>query len=61
MRTINKPQIADIEECKEKIISLLKEYNCVLETDDYSGLWLRDRDTQETEGILEEMYKLSGY
>lgn len=42
---------SDLEKCKEKILSLLAEYNCVIETEDYSGLWMRDRDTDETVGM----------
>lgn len=41
----------DVEELRDKIKSLLLEYNCALETEDYSGLWLRDKDTDETVGM----------
>lgn len=42
---------SDLELCKEKVIALLKEYNCAIETDDYAALWMRDRDTNETVGM----------
>ena len=41
----------DVEELRDKIKALLLEYNCALETEDYSGLWLRDKDTGETAGM----------
>lgn len=49
MKRENKDEsLSDLEECKEKILALLAEYNCVIETEDYCGLWIRDRDTDET-------------
>ena len=45
-----KELLTDLEVCREKIIALLKEYNCVIETDDYHFCWLRDKDTNETVG-----------
>lgn len=43
---------SDIEECRDKINALLKEYNCSIATEDYCGLWLFDKDTRETLGGL---------
>jgi len=41
----------DIDECRRKILALLDEYNCAIETDDYHYAWLRDNDTMETVGF----------
>lgn len=41
----------DVEELRDKINTLLREYNCVIETDDYHSAWLRDKDTGETVGF----------
>ncbi len=39
---------SDIDECKEKIQQLLREYNCELcSTYDYSNIYMRDKDTDE--------------
>ena len=46
-----KDERSDLEECKAKIAALLKEYNCTIETDDYAGCWMRDKDTDETIGM----------
>jgi len=48
MRKENGGQKSDLEICKSKILALLCEYNCSIETDDYHWCWLRDHDTDET-------------
>ena len=40
-----KPEPDDLYICKNKIEKILRKYNCELVTEDYDGLWLRDRDT----------------
>lgn len=47
----DKTKRTDVEELRDKIKALLLEYNCALETEDYSGLWLRDKDTGEIVGM----------
>lgn len=42
---------SDLEECRRKILNMLDEYNCVIETDDYHWSWIRDKDTDETMDI----------
>ena len=44
----------DLEICRAKIMVLLKEYNCYLETEDLNGLWIRDADTNETLALRKE-------
>ncbi len=44
-------EINNFEECKRKITSLLFEYNCTIESDDYHWSWLRDNDTDKTIGF----------
>lgn len=52
MKRDRKEPPSDIEECKAKILALLEEYGCVLEsTDDFSAVLLRDVDTDETKGM----------
>lgn len=42
-------EISDIEECKDKIQKLLREYNCALvDQDEGSWVLLWDMDTDET-------------
>ena len=41
----------DLETCKRKILALLAEYNCSIETDDFAWVGLRDNDTHETTGL----------
>ena len=39
----------DLEECKRKIDELLKEYNCIIESDSiYSGVYLTDKDNESS-------------
>ena len=51
MKRTDENKITDLEECKRKIQDILREYNCTIETDDYAGLWMRDKDTDETIGM----------
>lgn len=52
MKRDRKEPPSDIEECKAKILALLNEYGCVLESsDDYSAVLIRDVDTNETKGM----------
>lgn len=45
---------SDLEECKEKIKSLLKEYNCTIESSyDYSFVYIQDYDTGESSPLHE--------
>lgn len=46
-------EVSDIEECRKRILAILDEYNCRIETDDYHSAWLRDIDTDETLGFRE--------
>ena len=41
----------DLYLCKERIEAILREFNCVIATDDYHSAWIRDKDTNETIGI----------
>ena len=50
MKNSNEDKTTDLEECRDKIRMILREYNCSLETDDYHWVWLRDNDTNETLG-----------
>jgi len=47
-------EIDDLYICRERIEAILKEYNCTIETDDYHSVWLRDKDTDETTGIIND-------
>lgn len=51
MKNSKQNKRTDLEECKDKINAVLREYNCVIETDDYHWAWLRDNDINETVGI----------
>ena len=51
MRNSENNKKTDLEECKERINAILREFNCSIETDDYHWAWLRDNDTNETVGI----------
>mgnify|MGYP000845355926 CR=1 FL=1 len=46
-------EVNDIEECRKRILIILDEYNCRIETDNYHLAWLRDVDTGETLGFQE--------
>jgi hypothetical protein len=49
MKRTEENKQSDIEECKEKIERLLKEYNCgIISQDGWHGCLIEDRDTQET-------------
>jgi len=44
----NTQKQTDIEECKDKIKMILREYNCeIISADEYTSVLLRDRDTEE--------------
>lgn len=52
MRKQEKHDRSDLEECKERIQQLLREYNCELcSTYDYSSIFLRDKDTDERSSL----------
>jgi hypothetical protein len=43
----------DLEECRDKINKLLKEYNCeLISADEWHHVLIRDCDTDETMGEL---------
>ena len=42
----------DLYLCAEEVTAVLRKYNCVIETDDYCARWIRDKDTNETTGIV---------
>lgn len=46
----NKPEDKkDLEECKDKLIALIKEYNCsLISADEWHSVLIRDNDTDET-------------
>ena len=45
---------SDLEECRDKINTLLREYNCLLmSADEYSSVLLCDKDTHKTKGGFE--------
>ncbi len=48
MRNSKGNKKTDLEECRDKINAILREYNCSVETDDYHWVWLRDKDTDES-------------
>jgi len=49
MKNSKQTEQTDIEECKAKIEALLKEYNCVVVSQDgYHGCLIEDKDTRET-------------
>lgn len=51
-KLIKLPQ-EDLEECRDKISALLKEYNCrLISADEYSEVLLLDRDTDKIIGKL---------
>lgn len=51
MRNSKNIEKSDLEECRDKIRKILDEYNCrIYSCDDYSGIYILDQDTQETEG-----------
>lgn len=41
----------DLYKCRREIMAVLREYNCVIESDDYHSAWLRDKDTYETTSV----------
>lgn len=52
MRRKEEDRSRDIDECKEKIQKLLREYNCELcTTYDYSNIYMRDKDTDERRSL----------
>lgn len=54
MRNHNKNKRSDVEECKDKINQLLREYNCgLMSADDWSKVLIYDKDTYEHEGGFE--------
>jgi hypothetical protein len=52
MKREHKAPPSDVEECKAKILALLDEYGCALESaDEFSTVLIRDVDTNETKGM----------
>jgi predicted transcriptional regulator len=52
MKRKNKKRITDLEECRDKIESLLREYNCeLISADEWHQVLIRDNDTDETKGF----------
>lgn len=44
---------SDLEECRDKINDLLREYNCsLMSADEWSKVLIFDNDTYETKGDL---------
>ena len=41
----------DLETAKERIMSICREFNVAIKTDDWHGCWLRDKDSDETTGL----------
>jgi hypothetical protein len=48
-----KPEKTDLEICRDKIKSILIEYNCRLTTNDWHYVLLEDQDTYETIGDID--------
>lgn len=55
MKNSSRTAQTDLEECKQKLNSLLREYNCYLmSADEWSNVLLIDNDTDETTSAQEK-------
>ena len=57
MKNHNRQPVPDLEECRNKIIHLLNEYNCdLISADEWYNVLLQDCDTLETIGFKRSKY-----
>lgn len=51
MKKKNREKVKDVEECRDKINEILKEYNCtLLSSDEWHSVIIRDNDTNDETG-----------